>query len=162
MEIGGAACDDGQAGEGDGQAGEGDGQAGDGNGQAGADVHGQAATDEVGAMDVDAGNPAAPAPTTRLRGPPVNAAVCVDAEFGDADLLAAPTAASRRRGRRRSRALRPGLRRRPSDAHGDGACDQNPARPASATPGSHKNGNWSNDSLQAAMNAVTDDGMPLR
>ena len=141
------------------------GGAGCGDGQAGSEAHGQAGRtdgDQAGAVDVDAGNPAAHAAIAMLPGPSVNAAVCVDAEFGDADLLAAPAVASRRRGRRRSCALRLGLRRRPFDAHGDATCELRPARPASATSGSHKNGNWSNDSLQAAMNAVTDNGMPLR
>ena len=96
------------------------GGAGCGDGQAGAGARGQAARtdgDEAGAVEVDAGNPAAPTPSTRLTGPPVNAAVCVDAEFGDANFWATLAATSRRRGRRRSRALRPGLRRRSSNAH---------------------------------------------
>ena len=35
-------------------------------------------------------------------------------------------------------------------------------RAPSETCAAHKNGNWSNESLQAAMDAVTDSGMSLR
>ena len=37
-----------------------------------------------------------------------------------------------------------------------------PIRAATATPVTCKNGNWTDESLYNAMNAVTDDGMPLR
>ena len=87
---------------------------------------------------------------------------CVDTKFGDADLLAARPSASRRRGRTRSRPVRPQLRGRAPDSAADGACDSRPVRAATEMRGAQKNGNWTNDSLQAAMDAVTDDGMSLK
>ena len=83
------------------------------------------------------------------------------------NLLATLAAVSKRRGRRRSRAVRQALRRRAPDASptwagGDGACELTHVRAPSETPAAHKNGNWSDESLQAAMNAVTDNGMPLK
>ena len=101
----------------------------DGNGEADS-VHGEA------------GNPA---PGTAIGFPPrpiAQVLVCVDdAEFHDVDFLAAPAVASKQRGRRRSRAVRPGLRRRAFDAASNVACEPRPVRPANEMPGAHKNGN---------------------
>ena len=53
---------------------------------------------------------------------------CVDAEFGDADFLAARPSASRRQGRRQSRPVRPQLRRRAPDLAADATCESRPVR----------------------------------
>ena len=88
---------------------------------------------------------------------------CIDdADFQDADLLAALASASRWRGRHHSQAVRPALRRHAADAARDAACESRLVRAPSEMRAAHKNGNWSNESLQAAMDAVTDDGMSLR
>ena len=87
---------------------------------------------------------------------------CVDAEFGDADLLAARPSASRRRGRTRSHPVRRQLHRRAPDSAADAACESRPMRAVAEMHGAQKNGNWTNDSLQATMDAVTDDGMSLK
>ena len=96
------------------------------------------------------------------------AAPCIDdAEFNDVDLLATLTAFSRWRGKRRSQVVGPTLQCRIADAlsmrvGGDGACKSRPVRAPTKTPVAHKNGNWNDENLRNAMNAVTDDGMPLR
>ena len=58
--------------------------------------------------------------------------------------------------------MRHALRQHPGDAAGDAACESRPVRTPGEVRGGHKNGNWSTESLQAAMDAVTDDGMSLR
>ena len=58
--------------------------------------------------------------------------------------------------------MRPALRRRSADAAADAACESRPVRAPGEMHGAHKNGNWSTESLQAAMDAVTDNGMSLR
>ena len=47
-------------------------------------------------------------------------------------------------------------------AGGDDACEPRPVRAPTETHVTHKNGNWSDESLRNAMNAVADNGMPLR
>ena len=118
---------------------------------------------EAGSAHGEAGDPAPWTSTAFPPGPAVQVFACIeDAEFHDADLLAAPIMASKRRGKRRSQAVRPTLRRRAPNAAGDAACESRPVRAPSEMPATHKNGNWSNKSLQASMNAITDDGMPLK
>ena len=114
-------------------------------------------------MQSEAGDPAASAPNIfQARDAAPRFPCHTDADFHDADFLAAPASASRRRHRRRSRVVRPALRHRAPDAVGDAACESKTVRVATEVRAAHKNGNWSNDSLQAAMDAVTDDGMSLR
>ena len=129
------------------------------------DIHKHSGGAEVhaGCADGEAGNPA---PSTSIVFPPGPVAQVLayigNAKSHDADLLAAPAAASKRRGRCHSRAVRPELQHCAPNAGGDAACESRPVRAPSETLAAHKNGNWSDESLQAAMNAVTNNGMPLR
>ena len=92
----------------------------------------------------EAGDPAPSTSTIFQPRPTAQVLPCIDdTKFHDADLLAAPIVASRRR----SWALRLALRRRTLDAAGDAACESRPMRAPSETPPAHKNGNWSNESL---------------